>query len=494
MKNFEFSRRKHLRKNFGQMIGGGLLVLALTIVLSPASVSAKTFSASLQKDKIPVGATTKISCNLDDVTFKSSNREIATVSDSGVITGKKSGSVQITATTSGGSKKSFPLTIVTRKYKPTVVGTTFDDLKFVGRKMTLVSENKYDFSFRIKNTSKTGTIKKIVLHYSYKLKAADGSDVDKTKIVVLKNIKPQEVSDLKTIKGDYSGDINNMNLYKVDLYSKSACLKYNFSQNSVKLYWGTKDTTAPTITGYLEGDSKDGNGDYYRVYYSDRKNSYDFKDFIKVSDDRDANVKLKINTDKINWKKNGIYKIYYKATDSSGNVTKTWVKARIIVTGAPEKAADEILSSIIKTSWSDKKKAIAIFDFVKDNISYSGWSKKDDWRYAGHRTLNNLSGDCYGYYSISRLLLVRAGIPCVEIERYPIPGGQDHHWNLVYVKGGWYHFDTTPRRRDARFCLLTDSQMNHYSTGYTFRFNKNLYPARATKQICKTPKPISQCH
>jgi hypothetical protein len=73
------------------------------------------------------------------------------------------------------------------------------------------------------------------------------------------------------------------------------------------------------------------------------------------------------------------------------------------------------------------------------------------------------------------------------INRYPDNIIGRHFWNLVYVRGGWYHFDTCPRSRDGYFCLQTDAQLRRYSTGYTFSFNKSLYPARATKVISRNP-------
>lgn len=95
----------------------------------------------------------------------------------------------------------------------------------------------------------------------------------------------------------------------------------------------------------------------------------------------------------------------------------------------------------------------------------------------------------YAYYSLSRLLLTRAGIPNLMITRYPAVPNHHHWWNLAYVKGGWYHFDTTPRRLKGHFCLLTDSQLRIYerrSPG-TFRYANSAYPKRAMKTICSGP-------
>jgi hypothetical protein len=109
-----------------------------------------------------------------------------------------------------------------------------------------------------------------------------------------------------------------------------------------------------------------------------------------------------------------------------------------------------------------------------------------DYRKVAIHGLQYTVGDCVTYYSVSRLLISRAGIPNIMICRYPTTYGR-HFWNLVYVRGGWYHFDTCPRSRDGYFCLQTDAQLRKYSTGYTFKFKNSLYPARATKVISRDP-------
>jgi len=145
--------------------------------------------------------------------------------------------------------------------------------------------------------------------------------------------------------------------------------------------------------------------------------------------------------------------------------------------------ADQVLRRIIKKNWPDKKKAKAIYRYVRGRCGYVQNAAHRDWRVTALHGLRYQSGDCYTYYSVSRLLLTRAGISNVMIKRYPAPRGMRHYWNLVYVNGGWYHFDTTPRQRRAVFCLWTDAQLSAYSRGYTFSFKRSAFVARATKRL-----------
>jgi hypothetical protein len=249
---------------------------------------------------------------------------------------------------------------------------------------------------------------------------------------------------------------------------------------------GETDTTAPVFSGWI-GKKSAYNGCVLRVCYDDRKDTYDFLDHIKAVDDRDGTVEIAVDASAIDWETEGIYKVWYTASDKAGNVATTWAKVQVLKAGTAESIADDILSSITKSSWSDEKKLRAIYKYVKNNITYVHRGSHKNWRKVAVNGIRYQSGDCFTYYSVSRLLITRLGIPNIMICRYPIPNGMEHYWNLVYVRGGWYHFDTCPRSRDGYFCLQTDAQLRKYSTGYVFKFNKKLYPARATKKISRDP-------
>jgi hypothetical protein len=223
-----------------------------------------------------------------------------------------------------------------------------------------------------------------------------------------------------------------------------------------------------------------------RVCYNDRKDSYDFLDHIKATDDRDKTVDITVDDSAIDWDKEGVYKVKYTATDKAGNEAKTWTKVQVYKVGTAEELADDILKSIVKSSWSDEKKLRAIYKYTKNHVSYNSNGMHGDFRKVAINGIRYRSGDCVTYYSISRLLISRSGIPNIMICRYPTTYGR-HFWNLVYVRGGWYHFDTCPRSRDGYFCLQTDAQLRKYSTGYAFQFKKSLYPPRATKVISRDP-------
>ena len=297
--------------------------------------------------------------------------------------------------------------------------------------------------------------------------------------VLINKVAP---GDEKSSSLNVEGKIVSYKIKKIELYSGKALYVHDENKDSYTLKWGVPDTVPPKFSGsFLKSKSKC-NGSCVMVVYSDKKSSFNFKKFITASDDRTRKVKIKVDTSKINWKKTGTYKVKYTATDKAGNKAKTWRKIYMIKKGTAEDVADRVLSSIISSKWSDTSKAKAIYRYIRSHVTYIQHASHPSWRTAGARGIIYGSGDCYTCYSVSRLLLTRAGIPNMMIKRYPVYSAR-HYWNLCYVSGGWYHFDTTMRSSHKTYCLLTDSQMHAKEPGNTFAFNTSLYPKRATKKI-----------
>lgn len=348
----------------------------------------------------------------------------------------------------------------------------------------------------IRNHSTKGTIRKIEYTFTAMVKkeaaAVETGEVSQglrqTEVtLVAAKIKPGKASEPVSCDGDESGQLSHMKLKTIRLYAGTALYIYDAEKQKGTVRWGIKDTKAPVISGWVGKKSFCG-GEPYLICYSDWKNSFDFAKYVSAVDDRDGNVEIRVDTSQINWAKNGSYKVIYRAVDRAGNKATAWAKVQVIVSGTAEHIADQVLRSVVKKNWTDEKKARAIYRYIRGHCAYVGTAPHTDWRGVAVKGLRYHSGDCYTYYAITRLLLSRAGIPNITVTRYPIYGGRRHWWNMAYVRGGWYHFDTTPRlRKKADFCLLTDAQMRSYSSGNTFQFRQSMYPARAVKKISSNP-------
>lgn len=464
-----------------------LFVLTVAIAAGSTAVEAKELGARISARTVQVGRQLQIK-GVSDAVYKSMNTSVASVDSDGRITGKKSGKCKIQVSKKGYSAKNFTITVRDNPRNPRTLPVTVSEVSFKGDEPN---------SIRVYNDSKKGTIKRIECQYLVKEEVRrktavvdtpgiESAYVQETVTLTAQSIAPGK-SKVMGIAGGKAfskqGRISEIQLKKVSLYAGDALQVYDAAKGTYSFGWGTKDTQPPQIKGLLKNGSVTGHNDAYRVYYSDRKNTYNLAKGVSATDNRDGQVKVTVDDSKVNWKKTGMYRLYFHASDKAGNKSVSWAKVQVIVPGTPESVADQVLRSITRKGWSDVKKAKAIYAYIRSHSAYVNNSAHRNWRDSATQGLRYQSGDCYTYYAMSRLLLTRAGIPNVMINRYPTPGGRRHFWNLAYVAGGWYHFDTTPRTRKENFCLWTDGQLWAYSSGYTFRFNNSLYPKRAKKRI-----------
>lgn len=477
---------KRRMKRFGKWILLTFVFLFCLFVRSNQIEAKSKVVAKLSAASVKVGQRIQTISKTSKVSYTSSNSMIASVDAKGVVTGKKAGKVSISVKRQGYTTKKLTLTVKKNSNKPGTLPVSFSEVETKQQNGTIYVCNK----------SKSGKIKKIVYYYKWEewevpetavsdsAVTAAPQKVNRTMTLVAYNVAAGKTVEVKC--NDYEQWKTAAVLHKpekIEMYTGDALYRYDSKKNTYTFLWGTPDTTAPKFFGLLKKKSYSGLGDIYRIYYSDKKDSYNYGQFVSATDDRDGKVKVQVDKSKINWKKEGKYKIYFRAADKAGNTATTWAMVQVLKPKSAESAADQVLRSITKKGWSSTKKAKAIYNYVRKNTSYVHNSSHVYWRKAALRGLRYQSGDCYTYYAMCRLLLTRAGIPNILIKRYPTPGGQRHFWNLAYVQGGWYHFDTTPRNRKGKFCLRTDAQMKAYSSGYTFRFKKSLYPKRAKRKI-----------
>ncbi|HHX55482.1 MAG TPA: DUF5011 domain-containing protein [Clostridiales bacterium] len=231
------------------------------------------------------------------------------------------------------------------------------------------------------------------------------------------------------------------------------------------------DTTPPVIEGVE---------DQY-VFVGD---TVSYRQGVVVTDDIDENVELVIDNSQVNIQEAGEYTVTYHATDASGNETSK--EALITVRNKIENAADEeevfaiadeILDQIIEPSMSVHDKAWSIYTWVCSNVSYIGHSDKSDYITGAYEGFTKKRGDCYIYFSVTKVLLTRADVPNRDITR--VGGRTKHYWHLVDYGEGWYHLDTTPQRDYIQAFMLTDAEVEAYtarSNRNYYTYDKSLYP------------------
>lgn len=205
-----------------------------------------------------------------------------------------------------------------------------------------------------------------------------------------------------------------------------------------------------------------------------------FSDGVTAIDRNDGEVKFKVNIGKFDKTKPGRYLITYTAKDKAGNkasrsvwFTLTEKKSETVSQAIIDQAFDRLYSQIIKSSMTDKQKMRAIYDYIRENIAYSGTSDKTDWQQEAYRGITDKQGDSFTFYAVSRKLLTMAGIENEGAKRKS--DQSSHYWNKVKYDGTWYHFDTCPHYKDFPLdsFMLTEDEIKAYSektNGYYYEY------------------------
>jgi len=229
-----------------------------------------------------------------------------------------------------------------------------------------------------------------------------------------------------------------------------------------------EDTEVPVIKGVHDIDA------YIGIPVSYKKN-------VTVTDNCMEDLDFQVITDQVNLEVPGTYPIVYVATDASGNQARTEATITVHEQEYSEdevnELADAVLARIFKEGMTPYDKTVAIYNYVTGNIGYTNHSNKGNWIQAAWEGLAKRQGDCYVYACVSKVLLTRAGIENMDIEK--IPTRNSHYWNLVNLGTGWYHFDTTPRVSDhPRILLWSETQLMEYSGRHygCHNYDHSLYP------------------
>ncbi|MCL1975615.1 MAG: hypothetical protein FWG61_05590 [Firmicutes bacterium] len=221
---------------------------------------------------------------------------------------------------------------------------------------------------------------------------------------------------------------------------------YNNTTEIVSALTLSFDTEPPIISGLLDKTVFDGTAIAYRAD-------------ITVTDNRDEEVLLKIDSSAVDQNTAGKYPVIYSATDSSGNTTVA--EGSITVLNVSQKQVYEmaniLLKEIINTYMSPYEKAYAIYMWVRNHIFYINTSPKEDSNIAAYSGLKDRRGDCFVYACVAQLLLTTAGIDNTLVHRIP-SARVCHYWNLVNTGEGWYHFDSTPHQNGGDCFMLTEDQ------------------------------------
>ena len=231
-----------------------------------------------------------------------------------------------------------------------------------------------------------------------------------------------------------------------------------------------EDVTPPEITGVEPLTVSQGD-------------AISYKKGVNVTDDKDENPTLEVDTSLVNPDKRGTYKITYTATDAAGNTSEKTTTIKIVsakISEATEETvyakADEILSEIITDNMTQLQQAKAVFDWVVKNITYSETAGIDDLLSAAYKGMYYRVGDCTVKQKTAEVMLNRLGIKNMEIEK--IRDTRGHYWLLIDVGEGWYHYDPNLQLDGTLIFYWHDADLWAYSNAHknTHNYDPSKYP------------------
>jgi len=210
---------------------------------------------------------------------------------------------------------------------------------------------------------------------------------------------------------------------------------------------------------------------------------------VTAFDDMGRELDVQVDSSGVDQFTVGEYTVLFYAIDATGN--RTEIKETVFIIDidieAVHEEVDKVLNDITNSDMSQLEKVRAIHRWIQTNLEYAPIRGGPPTVYeAAYRALRQRNGNCFNYYALAEVMLTRAGIPNMLIER--IPGTPTRHrWNLINPDDlGWHHFDSVPARLGLglRAAFFTDSQaieftrrklVEHGTRDY-FTYNPELYP------------------
>lgn len=208
-----------------------------------------------------------------------------------------------------------------------------------------------------------------------------------------------------------------------------------------------------------------------------------YKSKVSVTDNCEIGLNLTVDAAAVDLKTEGVYPVTYTVTDAAGNSVSKTINVTVKEYRADEIAlyekVDAILADLITEDMTPREKCKKIYNYIRSVVGYVSTSDKGDWISAAAEGLKKGRGDCYVYFAVSKVMLTRAGIPNLDIERIRV-GDSMHFWNLVDLGDGhgWYHFDATPRKDKTVIFLWDDAKLMEYSkkNNGSHNYDPALYP------------------
>ncbi|MCL2661962.1 MAG: DUF5011 domain-containing protein [Oscillospiraceae bacterium] len=196
-----------------------------------------------------------------------------------------------------------------------------------------------------------------------------------------------------------------------------------------------------------------------------------FMQGITAYDDfgRDLTELVIVDSTDVNKDEVGIYTVRYSVVDFTGHTFEVEATVHVINITADfvNERVDGILDGIIDDEMTQLEKVQAIFSWIRSNVSYAPLDRnRPETSYEGaYLAIRARRGNYLEFSSISEIMLTRADVPNMPIDR--IPGTPvRHRWNLINPDDlGWHHFDSFPSPFGVGIqkAFFTDTQADEFT-------------------------------
>jgi len=255
---------------------------------------------------------------------------------------------------------------------------------------------------------------------------------------------------------------------------------------------GNTESISSTLTLILDDSPPviDGVPEFYEVKVNTQ---IDFLEGITAFDSFGRPLTVNVNDGDVDINALGTFTAIIWAEDLTGNITQAEYSIRFISVDPEDffSQLDAILDDILKNGMSDAEKALAIHNWVRSRLQKSPDAvDSESLIEVALPALSDRSGDRRGnsklYSAISSLMLTRAGVPNMLINRIET-ADTPHRWVLINPdEKGWFHFDPFPTGMilGNLTAMFTEKEANEISrrANYNFKiedyytFNTDAYP------------------
>jgi len=210
----------------------------------------------------------------------------------------------------------------------------------------------------------------------------------------------------------------------------------------------------------------------------------DYFNGVTAYDDFDRPLDLGVNDYEVDTSELGTYTATIWAADITGNMTEAEITIHVISVDPEDfyKQIDEILNGLLKDGMSQVEKAREIHNWVRSRMQKSTASNDSGSLIeVALPAISERPGDRRGtsevYSAISSIMLTRAGIENMLINRVE-SAAAPHRWVLINPdEKGWHHFDPFPTGMvlGIQKAMFTEKEANEIARRAKHNFNIDDY-------------------